>query len=106
MSSRSLLLLALVAATPAHSQPALRSGAQSTPASASVTPEARAILEGDWVLMNWALKYHDINHDIMLEPDELRAAAAEFRGIADANSDGRVTEDEYRAARTLILMRY
>lgn len=56
--------------------------------------------------MNWALKFHDSNRDILLEPAEAQLAAAEFRKMADTNGDGRVTQDEYRAARAFILARY
>ena len=63
------------------------------------------LFERDWVLMNWALKYHDTNRDILLEPDEAQAAANEFRKIADADHDGRITPQEYRAAREAILSR-
>jgi hypothetical protein len=80
--------------------------AQSTPASLPVTPAAQQLFERDWVLMNWALKFYDRNGDILLEPNEAAAAAAEFRRIADTNGDGRVTPDEYRAAREFILARY
>jgi hypothetical protein len=91
----------LLAAAPAASD-------QPTPASASVgaAPETRGIFERDWVLMNWALKFHDSNRDILLEPAEAQLAAAEFRKMADTNGDGRVTQDEYRAARAFILARY
>ena len=70
------------------------------------TPAALELFQQDWVLMNWALKYFDWNRDILLEPDEARAAAAAFRAMADANGDGRVTPGEYRAARAFILARY
>jgi hypothetical protein len=79
---------------------------QPTPASVSVTPDARDLLERDWVLMNWALKFYDRDHDILLSSSEAQDAAAEFRKIADANGDGRVTPDEYRSARSFILARY
>lgn len=95
---RSLLLLALVAAKPVIAQPA-QSRLQPTPA-------AQQIFERDWVLMNWALKYHDADRDILLEPSEAQAAAEAFRRIADADADGRVTPQEYRAARAFILARY
>ena len=78
---------------------------QPTLASAPVTEQARMIFEKDWVLMNWALKFYDADRDIQLEPNEAQAAAA-FRAMADANRDGRVTTDEYRAAREFILARY
>jgi hypothetical protein len=77
-----------------------------TQASISTSPAAVQLFERDWVLMNWALKFYDRDRDILLEPDEARAAAAEFRKIADADGDGRVTPAEYRAARASILARY
>ena len=80
--------------------------AQPVSASLSVEPAARTLFERDWVLMNWALKFYDQDRDIMLEPGEAQAAAVQFRKIADVNSDGRVTRDEYRAAREFILARY
>jgi hypothetical protein len=91
----SLLLLALAGTSPA----------QATPASVSTAP-ATELFERDWVLMNWALKFYDSDRDILLEPNEAQAAASEFRKIADANGDGRVTPQEYRAAREFILARY
>ena len=76
-------------------------------ASVRVDPTAaRQILERDWVLMNWALKFYDADRDILLSPGEAQTAANAFRSIADANGDGRVTTDEYRAARQFILARY
>ena len=69
------------------------------------TPAAMQIFERDWVLMNWALKYYDDNGDILLQPHEAEAAADQFRRIADANRDGRVTPEEYRVARALIMAR-
>ena len=79
--------------------------AQATPASLKAAPAALNLFERDWVLMNWALKFHDSNHDILLEPDEAQAAADEFRRLADTDHDGRVTTEEYRAAREMILSR-
>ena len=96
---RPLLLVCLAAATmPAAAQP--------TPASIRTGPQARDLFERDWVLMNWALKLYDRDRDILLSPAEAQAAAAEFRKIADGNGDGRVTTQEYRAAREFILARY
>jgi hypothetical protein len=80
--------------------------AQPVPASLSVEPAARALFERDWVLMNWALKFYDADRDILLEAGEAQMAATEFRKIADANTDGRITREEYRAAREFILARY
>lgn len=78
---------------------------QPAPANLPVTPAALTLLERDWVLMNWALKYFDANHDILLQPSEAQAAAEAFRKSADSDSDGRVTPEEYRAARAAILAR-
>ena len=98
---RSVLTLALVgAAVPAAAQQ------QPTLASVSVAPEALALFERDWVLMNWALKFYDTDHDIMISDGEAQVAAEQFRKLADVNGDGRVTPDEYRAARAFILARY
>jgi hypothetical protein len=64
---------------------------------------ARAIFESDWVLMNWALRFFDRDHDIMLSDGEAQAAAEAFREMADTNRDGRITPQEYSAARATIL---
>jgi hypothetical protein len=80
--------------------------AQPTGASLGQVPAALGLFERDWVLMNWALKHYDRDGDILLAPPEAEAAAAEFRKIADADEDGRVTTAEYRAAREFILARY
>jgi hypothetical protein len=80
-------------------------GAQPTPASLKTPPPAMQLFERDWVLMNWALKDNDSNHDILIEPDEAQAAAEAFRKLADINGDGRVTPQEYAAARADILSR-
>jgi hypothetical protein len=100
MVVRCMMLVALTAsAAAAWAQ-------QPTPASVRVTPQARALFERDWVLMNWALKFYDVDHDQLLSGAEAEAAADQFRRIADADSDGRVTPHEYSAARAAILARY
>lgn len=95
---RCCALLSLMVSAPVAAQQ------HPTPASASVA--ARTIFEKDWVLMNWALKFYDTDRDILLSPAEAQAAAVAFRAMADVNHDGRVTTDEYRAARAFILARY
>jgi hypothetical protein len=98
MTSR-LALLIIAASAPLAAQP--------TPASLETAPAAaKALFERDWVLMNWALKNFDADRDVLLEPDEAVMAAERFRTIADADNDGRVTPDEFRAARAFILARY
>lgn len=92
------LLLLAASALPALAQPA--------PTSVAVALPAAHLFERDWVLMNWALKFHDRDRDILLEPAEAEVAASEFRKIADGDEDGRVTPVEYRAAREFILARY
>ena len=87
-----LILLATAAPALAQQQP--------------TTAPARAIFERDWVLMNWALKRFDLDRDILLSPAEASLAARAFRQIADGDRDGRVTQQEYRAARAFILARY
>lgn len=84
----------------------LASGSATAPAQVRPTPAALELFERDWVLMNWALKYFDTDGDLLLQPDEAEAAAEQFRRIADTNHDGRITPEEYRAARELILSRY
>jgi hypothetical protein len=84
---------------------AAASAQQPTPASSRVTPQARALFERDWVLMNWALKFFDGDHDQLLSQAEAEAAASEFRRMADSDGDGRVTPQEYNAARAAILAR-
>ena len=96
---RSTIALLLVAS-------ASRLTAQPTAASLETPPPALQLFERDWVLMNWALKFYDADGDILLEPGEAGAAAEAFRKLADSDNDGRVTPDEYRAARGVILARY
>src|SRR3954452_9757646 len=95
------VFLLLMAAEPAAAVPQAP-----TAASIRIAPETRALFERDWVLMNWALKFYDRDHDVLLSEGEAQTAAGEFRRIADANGDGRVSTDEYGAARALILSRY
>ena len=91
---RYAVLIVLACAAPAVAQPP-----PSDPAA------ARQILERDWVLMNWALKYYDADRDILLSATEARLAADAFRSMADSDNDGRVTTQEYRSARLAILSR-
>jgi hypothetical protein len=84
--------------------------AQASPDTAPLQPAsvsaAAGLFDRDWVLMNWALKGYDKDGDFKLSLAETAAAADAFRRIADADSDGRVTTAEYRAAREFVLARY
>jgi hypothetical protein len=95
MIPRAVALFLCVSTTPLLAQPSY--------SNLKPEPAALELFERDWVLMNWALKYFDANHDILLEPDEAALAADAFRRLADTNNDGRVTPEEYRAAREWIL---
>jgi len=75
-------------------------------ASAAVNPRAVELFEKDWVLMQWARRVFDANHDGIISVAEAQPAAAAFRDIADGNGDGRVTPYEYDRAREFILARY
>ena len=95
MARLTLLISMLAVPTVALAEPTL-----------APTPVAAQLLQRDWVLANWALKRFDRDGDILLNDQEAQAAADEFRRIADGDSDGRVTTQEYRAAREFILARY
>ncbi len=77
--------------------------AQPTPASLKTASSALELFERDWVLMNWALKHFDANHNLLLEPNEAALAAQAFRSFADSNHDGRVSPQEFEDARAKIL---
>jgi hypothetical protein len=96
-------LLPMVLALAAASPPA---AAAERNANAMPGRAALALFQQDWVLMNWALRFYDVDGDILLSPAEARPATEAFRKLADVNRDGRVTPAEYRAARQAILSRY
>ena len=91
----SILILAAAAQAPA-----------AQPASVSVNPRAVELFERDWVLNQWAKRRFDANGDGMISVAEAQPAAQEFKQIADADGDGRVTPYEYDRAREFILARY
>jgi hypothetical protein len=67
MARSAVVFAALFVAAPAVAQP--------TPASVSLPSEgASGLFDSDWVLMNWALKYHDRDGDILLSQGEARSA--------------------------------
>lgn len=77
-----------------------------TPASVSANPRAMELFSSDWVLMDWGLRFHDRDRDAELSVVEADAGARAFRQMADADGDGRVTPQEFAAARQFLLARY
>jgi regulator of RNase E activity RraB len=75
-------------------------------AMASVNPLANELFDRDPLLMAWALKLYDANHDGWLTLFEAQAALEAFREIADADRDGRVTTHEYRRAKEFVAARW
>lgn len=104
MSWRSIRLVSNLG--PAAALAIVCSGAPARAQSQGAQPAALSLMQRDWVLMNWALKYFDADHDIDLSAQEASTAAQAFRQMADADHDGRITPDEYRAARASILAHY
>lgn len=80
--------------------------AQASSATATVNPRAVELFDRDWVLNQWARRQFDRNGDGIISVDEAQPAAQAFKGIADADGDGRVTPYEYERAREFILARY
>lgn len=71
-----------------------------------VNPKAIELFESDSKLMQWALQFFDSDHDHYLSVFEADNAARQFKRIADADSDGRVTPSEFRSAREFIVARW
>ncbi|HVM36820.1 MAG TPA: hypothetical protein VM265_00320 [Sphingomicrobium sp.] len=90
-----VLLAAAAAAAPAQ-----------TPASSALNPRAIELFQKDWVLMDWALRFHDRDRNGELSIAEADAGARAFKEMADADGDGRVTTQEFAAARQFLVARY
>jgi hypothetical protein len=82
--------------------------AQASLASApvAINPNANELFDRDPVLRTWALRLYDRNRDGWLTLFEAQPALAEFKQIADADRDGRVTTDEYARAKEFIAARW
>ena len=94
-----LLFASLMVPQPAASDPPAR------PVPAS-NPRVIEPFEQDWVLMDWALRFHDEDGNVRLSLAEAEAAAAAFKTMADHDKDGRLTPYEYDRAREFLIARY
>ena len=94
-----LAALTLMIAPPAEE-------AKAQPASVAINPRALEPFERDWVLMDWALRFHDPDGDVRLSLEEAGKAADAFKRMADADGDGRVSTYEYDRTREFLLARY
>lgn len=73
---------------------------------APVNPAAAELFERDPVLNRWALASFDRNEDGWLTLFEAQAAVTEFKRLADTDHDGRVTVQEYEAAKRFLVARF
>ena len=89
------LLLALAAA------PAISAG---TPA--GLNPHAAELFDRDPVLNAWAVQAFDRNRDGWLTSYEAQPAVATFKEMADTDRNGRVTVQEFEAARAFVQARF
>jgi hypothetical protein len=81
--------------------------AQATLASApAVNPHANELFDRDPQLKTWALRLYDRNRDGWLTLFEAQPAFNEFRDIADADRDGRVTPQDHARAKEFIVARW
>jgi hypothetical protein len=72
----------------------------------SLNPHATELFDRDADLKGWALKRYDRNHDGWLTLYEAQPAFAEFKDIADADRDGRVTTYEFARAKEFLAARW
>ena len=75
-------------------------------AAAAFNPHANELFERDHDLKAWALQLYDRNQDGWLTLFEAQPALAQFKEIADADRDGRVTTYEYARAKEFIAARW
>jgi hypothetical protein len=75
-------------------------------APASLNPNATLLFDRDADLKAWAIKLYDRNHDGWLTLYEAQPAFNEFKEIADADRDGRVTTYEFARAKEFVAARW
>ena len=80
--------------------------AQASLASAPLNPHANELFDRDPQLRTWALRLFDSNRDGWLTLYEAQPAFAEFKDIADADRDGRVTTYEFARAKEFLAARW
>ena len=78
----------------------------SAPAPATLNARATELFDRDAELKAWALKVYDRNGDGWLTLYEAQPAIAEFKQIADADRDGRVTPYEFARAKEFVAARW
>jgi hypothetical protein len=64
------------------------------------------LFERDWVIRDWGLRFFDRDRDANLSDAEASAGAKAFKGMADADRDGRVTPQEFQRTREFLMARY
>ena len=72
----------------------------------SLNPRAMQLFDRDADLKAWAIKLYDRNHDGWLTLYEAQPAFNEFKEIADADRDGRVTTYEFARAKEFVAARW
>jgi hypothetical protein len=96
---------AALASAPAPA-PAIEPSTASLNPPASLNPHATELFDRDAGLKAWALRRYDRNHDGWLTLYEAQPALAEFKAIADADRDGRVTTYEFARAKAFVAARW
>lgn len=98
-------MFALLVASSMLAQPAPVAGSTAAAVPAS-NPRVIEPFEQDWVLMDWALRFHDKDGNVRLSLPEAEVAADAFKAMADHDKDGRLTPYEYDRARDFLMARY
>ncbi len=100
------LFIGLVGQAALASAPAPASAPAIEASPASLNPHAMELFEREPGLKAWALQRYARNHDGWLTLYEAQPALAEFKAIADADRDGRVTPYEFARAKEFVAARW